>query len=84
MKGGRIWPGLARSGPDRPSRLAGQPGRGPNRYGTSAVRLGRDRRPSAVVLGGLCMRAREAQPRLGFHGKWAHRGRRGQAMARIG
>jgi hypothetical protein len=81
---GRIWPGLARSRPDRPSRLAGQPGWGPNRYGASAVRLGRDQRPSAIVLGGLCMRAREAQPQLGFHGKCAHRGHRGQAMAGIG
>jgi hypothetical protein len=93
---GRIWPGCARSGPDWPSRLAGQPGRGPKRYGVSAVRLGSDRRPSAVVLVRCCMRARRAawarvsrgggSPRSSRSGEglnWSSHGRGRRVQAQI-
>jgi hypothetical protein len=63
MKGGRIWLGLARSGPDRPSRLAGQPGGDRNgKGGLPSIRLDEDRWPTTVVLVGSCMCKRGPAP----------------------
>jgi hypothetical protein len=70
---GRASPDLGQVGPVGPVGSPASPGRGPKRYGASAVRLGRDLRPSAVVLVRCCMRARRAvRARVSREG--AHRG----------